>query len=59
MSGKQNTLFLQGDLRGLKYQMLSEDLQISCWYASVYPYHLKQILTNEPEKSLLNVCSEA
>ena len=54
MSGKENTSFFQGDLHGLKYQMLSEDLQISCWYASVYPYQLKQSLSTEPDKSLFN-----
>ena len=54
MSGKENASFFQGDLHGLKYQMLSEDLQISCWYASVYPYQLKQSLSTEPNKSLFN-----
>ena len=34
--------------------MLSEDLLISYRYESVYPFQLKQSLSTEPDKSLLN-----
>ena len=54
MSGNQNFSFSQEELIGLKYQMLSEDLLISCGYASVYPYQLQQSLSTEPDKDLLN-----
>ena len=54
MPGNQNISFFQGELHGLKYQMLSEDLLISYWYASVYPYQLQQSLSTEPDKGLLN-----
>ena len=37
--------------------LLIEDLVILYRYASVYPNHLKQSLSTEPDKSL--VCSEA
>ena len=43
MSGNQNISFFQGELRGLKYQMLSEDLL----------KQFKQSLSNEHDKSLL------
>ena len=52
MSGNQNNSFFQGELHGLKYQMLPEDLLISYRYASVYPYQLQQSLSTEPEKGL-------
>ena len=54
MSGNQNVLFFQGLLHGLQYQMHFDDLLISCQYASVYPYQLKQSLSTEPDKRLLN-----
>ena len=54
MSGNQNILFFQEELHALKYQMLSEDLLTSYRYASGYPYQLKQSLSTEPDKSLLN-----
>ena len=54
MSGNQNISFFQGELHGLKYRMLSEDLLISYWYAFVYPYQLQQSLSTEPDKGLLN-----
>ena len=54
MSRNQNISFSQEELTGLKYQMLSEDLLISCRYASVYPYQLQQSLSTEPDKDLLN-----
>ena len=54
MSGNQNILFSQGELHGLKYQVISKDLLISYGYASVYPYQLRKILSTEPEKCLLN-----
>ena len=44
MPGNQNISFFQGELHGLKYQMLSGDLLISYRYASVYPYQLQQSL---------------
>ena len=49
MSGNQNISFFQGELHGLKYQMLSEDLLILYRYASVYPHQLLQSLSTEPE----------
>ena len=52
MSKNQSISFFQGELHGLKYQMLSEDLLISYQYASVYPYQLKQSLSTEPDKSI-------
>ena len=54
MPGNQNISFFQGELHGLKYQMLSEDLLISYRYASVYPYQLQQSLSTEPDKDLFN-----
>ena len=54
MSRNQNISFLQEDLHGLNYRMLSEDLLKSYQYVSVYPYQLKQGLSTEPDKSLLN-----
>ena len=54
MPGNQNISFFQGELHGLKYQMLSEDLLISYRYASVYPYQLQQSLSTELDKGLLN-----
>ena len=54
MSGNQNFLVFQGELHGLKYQMLSEDLLISYRYATFYPFQLKQSLLIEPDRSLLN-----
>ena len=54
MPGNQNISFFQGELHGLKYQMLSEDLLILYRYASVYPYQLQQSLSTEPDKDLLN-----
>ena len=54
MSGNQNISFFQGELHGLQYQMLSKDLLISYRYASVYPFQLKQSLSTETDKSLLN-----
>ena len=54
MPGNQNISFFQGELHGLKYQMLSEDLLISYRYASVYPYQLQQSLSIELDKVLLN-----
>ena len=53
MSGHQNISFFE-ESYGQKYQMLSEDLLISSWYASIYPYQLKQSLSFEPDKSPLN-----
>ena len=50
MTGNQNILFFQEELHGLKYQMLSKDYR----YASAYPNQLKQSLSTEPDKSLLN-----
>ena len=44
--------FLQGELYGLKYQPLSEDLLIPCRYASGYPYQLKKVY----QLSLTKVC---
>ena len=54
MPGNQNISFLQGELHGLKYQMLSKDLLISYRYASVYRYELQQSLSTELDKGLLN-----
>ena len=54
MSGDRNVSFFIGELHGLKYQMLSEDLMISYWYASVYPYQFQQSLSTMPDKGLLN-----
>ena len=54
MSGNQNISLFQGKLLGLKYQILFEDLLISYRDASVYPYQLKQSLSTEPDKNLLN-----
>ena len=54
MSGNQNMLFSQGEFHGLKYQIISKDLLISYGYASVYPYQLRQTLSTEPDKCLLN-----
>ena len=53
MFENKNISFFQGELHGLNYQILSEDL-ISYRYASVYPYQLKQSLSTELDKSLLN-----
>ena len=53
MSGDRNVSFFI-ELHGLKYQMLSEDLMISYWYASVYPYQFQQSLSTMPDKGLLN-----
>ena len=53
MFENKNISFFQGELHGLNYQILSEDL-ISYRYASVYPYPLKQSLSTELDKSLLN-----
>ena len=54
MPRNQNISFFQGELHGLKYQMLSGDLLISYQYASVYPYQLQQSLSTELDKRLLN-----
>ena len=54
MSGNQNISFFQGELHGLKYQILPEDQLISYQYVSVYPYQSKQSLSTEPDKSLSN-----
>ena len=37
------------------YQILSEDLLISFLYTLVYPYQIKQSVSTDPEKCLLNV----
>ena len=37
MPGNENISFIEEELHGLKYQMLSEDLLMSYRYASVYP----------------------
>ena len=42
MSGHQNISFFE-ESYGQKYQMLSEDLLISSWYASIYPYQLNKV----------------
>ena len=54
MPGNQNISFFQGELHGLKYQMLSEDLLISYRYPSVYPHQLQQSLSTELDKGLFN-----
>ena len=54
VSGNQNISFFQVELDCTKYQMLSEDLLILCRSASVYPYQLKQSLSIEPDKSLVD-----
>ena len=54
MPGNQNISFFQGELHGLKYQMLSGDLLISYRYASVNPYKLQQSLPTELDKGLSN-----
>ena len=54
MFGNQNILFFEGELHGLNYQMLSENLLISYRYVSDYPYQLQQSLSTESEKGLLN-----
>ena len=38
----------------LIFSMLSEDLQILRWYASIYLHQFKQSLSTEPDKSLLS-----
>ena len=43
-----------GDIHGLKYQVLSEDLLISYRYACVYPHQLRQSLSTELDKDLMN-----
>ena len=47
---KASISFFQGELLGLKYQMLSEDLLTSYRYASAYPYQLRQSLSTELDK---------
>ena len=54
MPGKPNISFFKEERHGLKYQGLSEDLIISCQYLTVYPYQLKQSLSIETGKGLLN-----
>ena len=47
MLGNQNISFFQGELYGVKYQMLSGDLLISYRYASGDLYQLQQSLSTE------------
>ena len=54
MPGKQNISFFQGELCGLKYQMLSGGVLISYRYASAYPYQLQQSISTELDNGLLN-----
>ena len=51
---KSICLISLGEIHGLKYQMLSEDLLVSYRYACVYRHQLQQSLSTELDRGLLN-----